>query len=474
MPGIIKRHIVANLAYSNESTDRGPQSHDGRADIRHPTTRLNSIRHRKPKLTELAQAQLHEPKELLPGSEYIGCGYDVFGHYASAQSVMAPMIEPTLFKPFGDLYIPDFVTVTPLNRTHMYRFQAESQPEYHRKLAVQAGLSGAYAFFKGAFKSAFLSEASHSSVHRFAEHIERIHLWSVRLKNPNLRALLRDDVRELIDHGTPELLFRLYGGYMLTGANIGGECRLIAYTNLSELSTNLDISVALGLEFAKVATGDFTAEAEKQVSELEQSSRIELVTRGGDPLLGGTAITDPASYNAWRESVGSRTASANEAVAIDFATPGLYEVWRLASDRDRQMQLRESWESYAEKQSISAPPPQTTARYQITTRTSGKMYAGTDAIIRAQLVGRLGNSKTITLAGAFERKDIDTTQVTLLELGDIHSIILTNDGSGDSPGWRVDRVTIESIDSGKTWERGAMNREIEAGESSSVTLLRTS
>ncbi|XP_046562580.1 uncharacterized protein LOC124271469 [Haliotis rubra] len=82
---------------------------------------------------------------------------------------------------------------------------------------------------------------------------------------------------------------------------------------------------------------------------------------------------------------------------------------------------------------------------QIVIRTSGDGYAGTDATVSMIIYGEKGNSGSRRMSGSFEKRDVDTTNLSIDEIGRIRSIRIWHNDAGSYAGWKLDWVHIEEL-----------------------------
>jgi len=91
-----------------------------------------------------------------------------------------------------------------------------------------------------------------------------------------------------------------------------------------------------------------------------------------------------------------------------------------------------------------------TCEYIVTTWTSDVKGAGTEARVSVVLFGASKNSKSLALEGeksSFERGGKDTFKIMAADLGPVERIRIGHDNSSGSPGWHLDRVTVQNVTS---------------------------
>jgi hypothetical protein len=104
------------------------------------------------------------------------------------------------------------------------------------------------------------------------------------------------------------------------------------------------------------------------------------------------------------------------------------------------------------------------SHYRISINTSDRDLAGTDAEIQIKLFGENNmNSQWFTVysksdpprpasyVGTFERGDIDNIFVACSDLGKIIKIQIKHDNSGLGPGWHINEIWVENLETNTTW-----------------------
>ena len=93
--------------------------------------------------------------------------------------------------------------------------------------------------------------------------------------------------------------------------------------------------------------------------------------------------------------------------------------------------------------------------YSISIHTGTVHKSGTGAKVFIKLYGENGRTEDIRLDNQennFENGQTDTFLITTQDIGDIKSIRLRHDNSGEKPGWYVDSVEIRNKQTGKELE----------------------
>jgi len=99
------------------------------------------------------------------------------------------------------------------------------------------------------------------------------------------------------------------------------------------------------------------------------------------------------------------------------------------------------------------------SEYSVTVVTGGADTAGTDANVFITLIGTNGKSKEISLdnpTNNFEKEHIDVFNLSSrdignADLGEIKQIRIRHDNSGIGPGWFLNYVTVNNLDTDQVW-----------------------
>jgi hypothetical protein len=88
--------------------------------------------------------------------------------------------------------------------------------------------------------------------------------------------------------------------------------------------------------------------------------------------------------------------------------------------------------------------------YRISITTGNKSGAGTDAYVFIELTSDSGQ---LHLDGTFEKGDVDVFHVgsRTSDLGELHTVKLWHDGSGDDPPWLVKKISVQNKVTGEEW-----------------------
>lgn len=153
-------------------------------------------------------------EDYLIGVEAIGAGYDIFGKYASTDSIKTQLFDwrkdkkkPVMFK--KDCVIPESLDVQQHDTASYHNFVGSNITKYQASVSASAKIEGAYNLFSGSIQNDFRSQSTREAENEFSRVQQSIELWSLKV-NPDynsLRNLLLDHVRKSIDEASDKVAF---------------------------------------------------------------------------------------------------------------------------------------------------------------------------------------------------------------------------------------------------------------------------
>lgn len=93
-------------------------------------------------------------------------------------------------------------------------------------------------------------------------------------------------------------------------------------------------------------------------------------------------------------------------------------------------------------------------QYRVTVSTGTAELGGTDADVFITLHGNLGTSAEMVLDNGennFERGNQDSFVVDAQNLGTLKQVRIRHNNRGFGPGWFLEKVVVEDLDSGARW-----------------------
>jgi MAC/Perforin domain len=293
----------------------------------------------------------------LPGIEYLGRGYDVFGPYATPDGVksaifdLGPNTQTVVYN--GMTYgMPAHVTETDLETAMFQSTVGASASEYLEQFANQASLSGSYSFFSGSLKTDFtMSQYLSTSVY-FVQIENVIRKFDIQLPpagSTSLTALLDPQFASDLASLDPDTLFATYGAYYLRDAIIGARAdynqTVNTATSVSESSLSVYAQAGYDSGIGNVTASDMNLNA-SSVSNYNSNASTNLVVIGGDAEL-GQEIFQSGDYDKWIGSIDANP------VLTAFNTTSLVPIWNLLPDGQRKTDLQNAFDTFATSYAVS-------------------------------------------------------------------------------------------------------------------------
>ncbi|MBX2801108.1 MAG: hypothetical protein KTR31_25735 [Myxococcales bacterium] len=287
----------------------------------------------------------------------LGHGYNIFGRYASADSVKAPVIDiPSLFVlEYDDLSSLPGQPPPPsvgfnLSLARQTRLVATGQSAWD--LGVNIGVDyeemvdGGIPLgsFKETVHGSLRVEAEHNARYTFSTVQEHHDLFSVELLysggaealRPHLTAYAEDDFG---GSKSASQIFNTYGTHVIVHANVGGHVEIQTRTDLVESSLKGSLEATAEEHFAtklggEGAKGDLDAKANVENNAEHMKTWFE-AQGGATDVLFPTNLT-PESYTRW-----SSTILDNLALSSLPTTGSLIPISELISDEELKTEFEE-------------------------------------------------------------------------------------------------------------------------------------
>jgi hypothetical protein len=314
----------------------------------------------------------------IPGSEFLGAGYNAFGLYAnaSAGNVMANIFdfftEGSVDQQLYDQSLPQvrqnvenaFTTLPqeiklfyakPPTMQYLPRFEASvdfsldgSLSSEQQSLAAHVDVEGSYGLFAGEFSARYDSSDSHLATEKFYSATARIFYYDLTMANYGadpvkfMRPTARQDLND--KSKDPETIFEMYGTHYLYAVTIGSKIVFGHSVDTSKTTSSYDAAAELkaryGEEGAEVGGGGGV----KVTGAWEQASEGESIHFYGegisDTQLGAIKNADSAPLAALQEGWHNPT-------LVDFPGAALRPIWELCDDPKRRDELQKAFDAYA-------------------------------------------------------------------------------------------------------------------------------
>lgn len=220
--------------------------------------------------------------QLMPGASFVGCGYNVFGRYASARSCLDQVLDisndPLVDQQFIDMSLsleamthafsqipaelkliyslPKTIQFNPLfHLESKYDFQ-DSIEEQTTKWKTDSKVGGQYGLFTGEAEARFGSDVTKLSTTRYSSLTASMVYFDLRL-NYSLSSLppLKPGVQIDLDNETiaPEAIFAKYGSHYLTAVSVGTRVTFTSTIDTSRFTSKFELET-----FVKASYGEKT------------------------------------------------------------------------------------------------------------------------------------------------------------------------------------------------------------------------
>ncbi len=311
----------------------------------------------------------------IPGLDVLGCGYDVFGIYASPESVTYPLFDlgkMTKIRPGKEEYtyqIPELVKYKSFIDTVYEMYTGKSIESYRTSLTNKTRLEGSYGFFSGSLEVGFNSTSFRVTTMAFTKIMQLITRWILKLPAPDdLKRFLLRDVKKDIDRDIePVALFRKYGTHYLSSLIVGGRIKYTSSTDTVRFGKKegLDVTAKMSLEFAAgTISASNQTKFEEDIERFRESSQIKIRARGGSPEY-IAAIDSGITQENWQAWAASVDENLEFVGFVDSETnPSLRPIWELCSETDRKNRLETAYKKYAEQKPGLIPKANLVPVYQ--------------------------------------------------------------------------------------------------------------
>jgi hypothetical protein len=389
-------------------------------------------------------------KDLLPGIEYVGCGYDVLGGYANARFLKSALfdIQSVDFKDIEynkyQYKIYKFIEVVRTPQTSFTQTTAVSSQEFSKKISEKFEIGGAYEGFSASATTGFEKSITESTTNSFTNIDNYAHYYYTIFDVDLFVKYLKDDVRKLINSGDPAKLFDKYGTHFLAGMVYGAKASISLtfdkYNNNINTSTTVDAKAS----FLGLINGESSVNTSSGTKISLSSGQIKVKTFGGDITINPESLLKDGGFDKWCDSI-----TLDNSSMVDFATNGskpLIGIWELAETAERKEFIEKEANRYITDRQVNNMN-RGLVNYLISVKTGKKDYAGTGKYVAIQIFGKLGTSAIIELSdsGNFEKNTVKEFELKLEDLGTLEKIIIFNnnyDHKVKNPGWFLDKIDI--------------------------------
>ena len=271
-------------------------------------------------------------------AEFVGSGYDVFGEYASPESLKGRI--------FDIKYAERYTRSIPHRELNGCVLEGNSRMEYQNNLALRVAGTAEYPMFPVSVEAGFGLKRSNLDFKEngfmtvnFCKKLEISKLEPRDKEKKYMHAAAWKDLMR----ANPDVVIDRYGGYVVGGVVSGGRWTINALSNTLHHQSAKNLQAEFKAAAESFMKGELRAGLERKLEEEEAYLEYRVKVVGGD--IKHSSLDE---INQWKDSVTERTAQ-----VTDFTT--LIPIWDFVSDKDRKQQLKEAFERHAEKQTKQFP-----------------------------------------------------------------------------------------------------------------------
>ena len=275
----------------------------------------------------------------LPIMSYVGYGYNMFGYYASTESLMAPVLDIDVLLNDGRIFYKT------LDLSSFEQDVSEGAAEYSKKLSARVQVSGSYGFFKATVDTSFSSDHKEESTYYYStlRYLIRNYELYVNLLPSQLKPFLHSKARSDINDPniSPLELFAHYGTHVVTSLRAGGKLEYNVSSETSAFSdkSEFEMSVTASYNaFVASVNADGKYKTETGESATNSNHKVVVKTYGGTPQDGTTLASTPNAFKEWADSVN------NKMSISDFGNHNPVGIWELCDSPARRTELQNAFD----------------------------------------------------------------------------------------------------------------------------------
>ena len=268
-------------------------------------------------------------------AQFIGSGYDVFGKYASPESLKERIFDIN--------HAEHYTQSISFDETDYYFVRGDNRKQYQDDLTSRVAARAEYPLFPATVEVGF--ELNGSELDMKENMLTSMNFYrklGVSMLKDEQKEHISEDVRKDLEDADPSDVIQQYGGYVVCGVVSGGRWSVNVLSNKLHHESAMNIEGHLKAAAGSYVSGEIAAGFKETVEKEEAYLESRMKVVGGD-------ITSP-SVDSWKTTVTDETAQ-----VIDFTTDGLVPIWDFVDDNERKQRLKEAFERHAEQQMSQLP-----------------------------------------------------------------------------------------------------------------------
>ncbi len=284
----------------------------------------------------------------LPIVMRLGRGYDVFGKYASVDSLKQAVLD------VDKLVADGLVERIRLDSATNFQKAAKTIKKYSEKMTIDTKISGGYLCFGGSVSSSFDSGRTKELNTYFSTYTYLVKKYGVYIKaTTNYKDYLLPDVKKYINNsGIPaSAVFGNYGQYILIDSVTGGRVDHSISAKAEQATSFENFKLATKADFDAVvfsASGSASYNNVTNRSKYESTKDERLSSQGGAMTLNlGQFKTDKKTLQNWEATL------EDNGTLVAFGNTGaraLIPIWELCDSQSRATYLEKEFKKMNESQ----------------------------------------------------------------------------------------------------------------------------
>jgi MAC/Perforin domain-containing protein len=311
----------------------------------------------------------------IPGLEFLGAGYNVFGRYASADDVKANIfdfsVDGTVDQQLYDESLPQIrsnvenafqvmpteikliyarppgVQFKPLFQARLDFTESGSMTEEQQSLTAHADIEGTYGLFSGEINARYSSNASKLATARCYSATALMRYYDLSMANFPLHPVryVRPTVRKDLNNPaiTPEQIFEKYGTHYLYAITIGSKIVYGHTVDSSKTTKSFDIAVELRAKYGEPGaeiSGGGGVDYKQSSAQAADAESVKFYAEGvSDEQLQAAERADKNPLAVLKQGWHNPT-------LIDFPTGALKPIWELCDLLSRRTKLEQAFSDY--------------------------------------------------------------------------------------------------------------------------------
>ncbi len=278
----------------------------------------------------------------LPIVMRLGRGYDVFGEYASVESLKYPVLD------IDRLVADGVVERIRLDKGINYQTAAKNIKKYSEKMTADTRVSGDYLFFSGSVSTNFDSERTKKLDTYFSTYSYLVQKYGVYINQPevDLKDYILPTVKDYINDSSnsPSDVFANYGHYILVDSVSGGRIDHSISAEAKASTSYENFKLATKASFDAVVFGTDAALSYQNVknkSEFDATKDERLTSQGGAMTLNLSQFkNDKQALQNWEATL------EDNGTLVAFGKTGargLVPIWELCDSATRQRELKDAF-----------------------------------------------------------------------------------------------------------------------------------